>query len=89
MVRSSTVDRVGRGRGALGHPHRAFPAATGKPLAKLATIVGRTELDIRAESLKVNRLEATDQAVQSRLCPAREKRSSGSRPTSDPYRLLA
>lgn len=43
---------------------RAFPAATGKPLARLATIAGRTELDIMAESLKVNGLEATDQAVQ-------------------------
>ncbi|WP_103343821.1 HAD family hydrolase [Amycolatopsis sp. CA-126428] len=43
---------------------RAFPAATGRPLAKLATIAGRTELDIMAESLKVNGLEATDQAVQ-------------------------
>ncbi|WP_370964852.1 HAD family hydrolase [Amycolatopsis sp. cg9] len=43
---------------------RAFPAATGKPLAKLATIAGRTELDIMAESLKVNGLEATDRAVQ-------------------------
>ncbi|WP_370939298.1 haloacid dehalogenase-like hydrolase [Amycolatopsis sp. cg13] len=43
---------------------RAFPAATGKPLAKLATITGRTELDIMAASLKANGLEATDQAVQ-------------------------
>lgn len=43
---------------------RAFPAATGKPLAKLAKITGRTELDIMAESLKVNGLEATDQAVR-------------------------
>lgn len=43
---------------------RAFPAATGKPLAELATITGRTELDIMAESLKVNGLEATEQAVQ-------------------------
>ncbi|MFF1612225.1 HAD family hydrolase [Amycolatopsis sp. NPDC058278] len=43
---------------------RAFPAATGRPLAKLATIAGRTELDIMAESLKVNGIEATDQAVQ-------------------------
>jgi phosphoglycolate phosphatase len=43
---------------------RAFPAATGKPLEKLATIAGRTELDIMAASLKVNGLEATDRAVQ-------------------------
>ncbi|WIX92573.1 hypothetical protein [Amycolatopsis sp. DG1A-15b] len=38
--------------------------ATGKPLAKLATIAGRTELGIMAESLRVNGLEATDRAVQ-------------------------
>jgi phosphoglycolate phosphatase len=43
---------------------RAFPAATGKPLVKLATIAGRTELDIMAESLRANGLEANDQAVQ-------------------------
>ncbi len=43
---------------------RAFPAATGKPLEKLATIAGRTELDIMAESLKVNGLEMTDEAVR-------------------------
>jgi phosphoglycolate phosphatase len=43
---------------------RAFPAATGEPLVKLATIAGRTELDIMAESLRVNGLEATDEAVQ-------------------------
>lgn len=43
---------------------RAFPAATGKPLDKLAKISGRTELDIMAESLKVNGLEASDAAVE-------------------------
>lgn len=43
---------------------RAFPAATGQPLAKLATIAGKTELDIMAESLKVNGLEVTDRAIQ-------------------------
>ncbi|WP_410669446.1 HAD family hydrolase [Amycolatopsis sp. cmx-4-68] len=43
---------------------RAFPAATGRPLAKLAQISGRTELDIMAESLRVNGLEPTDEAVQ-------------------------
>jgi phosphoglycolate phosphatase len=43
---------------------RAFPAATGRPLAKLAQIAGRTELDIMAESLRVNGLEPTDEAVK-------------------------
>ncbi|WP_285480782.1 HAD family hydrolase [Amycolatopsis sp. NBRC 101858] len=43
---------------------RAFPAATGRPLAKLAQISGRTELDIMAESLRVNGLEPTDEAVK-------------------------
>jgi phosphoglycolate phosphatase-like HAD superfamily hydrolase len=43
---------------------RAFPAATGKPLAKLAQIAGRTELDIMAESLRVNGIEPTDEAVR-------------------------
>ncbi|MFE0020352.1 HAD family hydrolase [Amycolatopsis sp. NPDC059021] len=43
---------------------RAFPAATGKPLAKLAQIAGRTELDIMTESLRVNDIEPTDEAVR-------------------------
>jgi phosphoglycolate phosphatase-like HAD superfamily hydrolase len=43
---------------------RAFPAATGRPLAKLAQIAGRTELDIMAESLRVNGLDPTDEAVK-------------------------
>jgi phosphoglycolate phosphatase-like HAD superfamily hydrolase len=43
---------------------RAFPAATGRPLAKLAQIAGRTELDIMAESLRINGLEPTDEAVK-------------------------
>jgi len=43
---------------------RAFPAATGRPLAKLAQIAGRTELDIMAESLRANGLEPTDEAVK-------------------------
>lgn len=43
---------------------RAFPAATGRSLANLATISGRTELGIMSESLRVNGLEPTDQAVQ-------------------------
>ncbi|MFD1044202.1 HAD family hydrolase [Kibdelosporangium lantanae] len=42
---------------------RAFPAATGRPLAKLAQISGRTELDIMRESLRINGLEPTDEAV--------------------------
>lgn len=42
---------------------RAFPAATGRPLAKLADISGRTELDIMRESLRVNGLEPTDDLV--------------------------
>src|SRR5690349_11105453 len=43
---------------------RAFPPATGRPLAKLAQIAGRTELDIMAESMRVNGLEPTDEAVK-------------------------
>jgi phosphoglycolate phosphatase len=42
---------------------RAFPAATGKPLARLASIAGRTELDIMAESLRLNGIEPTDEQV--------------------------
>lgn len=42
---------------------RAFPAATGQPLAKLADISGRTELDIMRESLRVNGLDPTDEMV--------------------------
>lgn len=42
---------------------RAFPAATGRPLAELADISGRTELDIMRESLRINGLEPTDQLV--------------------------
>jgi phosphoglycolate phosphatase-like HAD superfamily hydrolase len=43
---------------------RAFPAATGRPLAELATISGRTELDIMAESLRINGVEPTNKAVR-------------------------
>jgi phosphoglycolate phosphatase-like HAD superfamily hydrolase len=43
---------------------RAFPAATGRHLHKLAKISGRTELDIMAESLKVNGLDASDEMVR-------------------------
>ncbi|MFI6031389.1 HAD family hydrolase [Amycolatopsis magusensis] len=44
---------------------RAFPAATGKPLAKLANVSGRTELDIMRESLRVNDIEPTEAMVGS------------------------
>jgi phosphoglycolate phosphatase-like HAD superfamily hydrolase len=42
---------------------RAFPAATGKALANLASISGRTELDIMAESLRLNGIEPTEQMM--------------------------
>lgn len=42
---------------------RAFPAATGRPLAELAEISGRTELDIMRESLRINGIEPTGEAV--------------------------
>ncbi|MEV0068855.1 MULTISPECIES: HAD hydrolase-like protein [unclassified Amycolatopsis] len=42
---------------------RAFPAVTGRPLAKLAKIAGRTELDIMAESLRINDIEPTADKV--------------------------
>ena len=42
---------------------RAFPAATGRPLAELAKVSGRTELDIMRETLRVNDVEPTDEAV--------------------------
>ncbi|MGB6161354.1 MAG: HAD hydrolase-like protein [Pseudonocardiaceae bacterium] len=42
---------------------RAFPAATGKPLATLASISGRTELDIMTESLRLNGIEPTEEMV--------------------------
>lgn len=41
----------------------AFLAATGRPLAELAQISGRTELDIMAESLRMNGLEPSADAV--------------------------
>ena len=43
---------------------RAFLAATGKPLTELAHISGRTELDIMAESLRINGIEPTDDAIR-------------------------
>jgi phosphoglycolate phosphatase len=51
---------------------RAFPAATGRPLTKLADISGRTELGIMAESLRLNGIEPTD-AAASRLAAALAK----------------
>ncbi|WP_414943822.1 HAD hydrolase-like protein [Amycolatopsis sp. cmx-11-32] len=43
---------------------RAFPEATGIPLTNLAKIAGRTELDIMAESLRINGLKPTDALVK-------------------------
>ncbi|WP_414942699.1 haloacid dehalogenase-like hydrolase [Amycolatopsis sp. cmx-11-51] len=43
---------------------RAFLAATGRPLERLAAISGRTELDIMAESLRINGLETSEQMMQ-------------------------
>ncbi|HET9254243.1 MAG TPA: haloacid dehalogenase-like hydrolase [Pseudonocardiaceae bacterium] len=42
---------------------RAFPAATGRPLGKLAQISGRTELGIMRETLRVNGIEPTGESV--------------------------
>jgi phosphoglycolate phosphatase-like HAD superfamily hydrolase len=42
---------------------RSFPAATGKPLAELASVSGRTELDIMAETLRINGIQPTDGMV--------------------------
>ena len=42
---------------------RAFPAATGRPLVELAKVSGRTELDIMRETLRINGVEPTDEAV--------------------------
>lgn len=43
---------------------RAFPAAIGRPLTELADVAGRTELDIMAESLRLNGIEPTEEAVE-------------------------
>lgn len=43
---------------------RAFPAATGRPLTELAKVSGRTELDIMRETLRINGMEPTDEAVK-------------------------
>lgn len=42
---------------------RAFPAATGTPLTTLASISGRTELDIMAESLRLHDIAPTDEMI--------------------------
>lgn len=42
---------------------RAFPAATGTPLTTLASVSGRTELDIMAESLRLNSIPPTDDMI--------------------------
>ncbi|MCU1658610.1 MAG: haloacid dehalogenase [Pseudonocardiales bacterium] len=42
---------------------RAFPIATAKPLAELASVSGRTELDIMAETLRINGIQPTDEMV--------------------------
>src|SRR2546430_2227696 len=42
---------------------RAFPAATGKPLTELASISGRTELDIMAETLRINGVKPTHEMI--------------------------
>ena len=42
---------------------RAFPAATGRPLTELAKVSGRTELDIMRETLRINGVEPTEEAV--------------------------
>lgn len=48
---------------------RAFPTSTGRPLVELARVSGRTELDIMRETLRINDVEPTDEAV-SRLAAA-------------------
>jgi phosphoglycolate phosphatase-like HAD superfamily hydrolase len=42
---------------------RAFARAAGRPLDRLASISGRTELDIMIESLRINGVEPTQQMV--------------------------
>src|SRR5438445_11912467 len=42
---------------------RAFLTATGKPLTELASVSGRTELDIVAETLLINGIQPTDEMV--------------------------
>ena len=49
----------------VGHAiyQRAFKTATGKELEQLAEVSGRTELEIMAETLRINGLEPTNQAT--------------------------
>jgi phosphoglycolate phosphatase len=42
---------------------RAFPAATGRPLDEIAQVAGRTELDIMRETLRINGIEPTTDAI--------------------------
>jgi phosphoglycolate phosphatase len=42
---------------------RVVPTVTGRPFERLANISGRTELDIMAETLRLNGVEPTDDAV--------------------------
>jgi phosphoglycolate phosphatase len=42
---------------------RAFPTGTGRPLVRLAHISGRTELDIMCETLRINGIDPTDEAI--------------------------
>ncbi|GAA5164654.1 haloacid dehalogenase-like hydrolase [Pseudonocardia eucalypti] len=44
---------------------RAFRASTGHPLQQLAQVAGRTELDIMRETLRINGIEPTSEAVTS------------------------
>lgn len=42
---------------------RVVPTVTGRPFERLTNISGRTELDIMAETLRLNGVESTDDAV--------------------------
>jgi phosphoglycolate phosphatase-like HAD superfamily hydrolase len=42
---------------------RAFSASVGRPLVELAEVAGRTELDIMRETLRINGITPTDDAV--------------------------
>lgn len=54
------IETLGVGRAIY---ERAFKAAFGRELEQLAKVSGRTELDIMGETLKINGLEATDDAI--------------------------
>jgi phosphoglycolate phosphatase-like HAD superfamily hydrolase len=43
---------------------RAFPAVTGRPLDELAQVAGRTELEIMRETLRINGIEPTADAIE-------------------------